>query len=454
MSKTIKLKRGFDIKLVGKAEAKIASIAQPEVFAVKPLDFVGMQRPKVTVQAGDKVKAGTPILFDKKMDQVQYTAPVSGEIVEIRRGLKRRLEEIVIKADQEMQYEEFASYSAGELAKLSKEDAQAAMTKSGVWPQLVQRPYGVVANPDVAPRDIFVSGFDSSPLAPDYDFIFQGEEKYLQAGVDVLNKFTKNNVYVSLNGNAANKVMKSLKNVNFNSFTGKHPAGNVGVQIHHLAPVSGQHDVVWTINPYGLIQIGKLFLEGKYDAAKVVAVTGSEVKAPQYVKTYMGASIKPYVAKKLKEENVRYISGSVLTGTRIKEDGFLGYYDHSFTVIPEGNEQELFGWIMPGENKLSFQRALGLFGWVNPNKEYRLNSNQRGELRAFVQSGVLEKVVPMDLYPVHLLKAILAQDFENMEALGIYEVVEEDLALCEFVDVSKHKVQAIIREGLDLLQYS
>ena len=453
MSKTIKLKRGFDINLAGKAETKIASCAQPELFAIKPLDFVGMQRPKVVVAVGDSVKAGAPILFDKKNDRAIYVAPVSGEIVEIKRGLKRRVEEIKILADKTIEFEEFKKHDASSLSKLSREDILNQLLSGGVWPQVIQRPYGVVANPEDKPRAIFISAFDSNPLAPDYDFIFKGQEKYLQAGIDLFSKLTEGKVYLSNNAKSSSSVFSKLENVESNSFEGKHPAGNVGVQIHHLAPVN-KGEIVWTINPFGLIQAGKLFLEGRFDASKVVALTGSEVKQPQYYQTYQGANIAKFLNNNLESDNVRVISGSVLSGSRVEKDGFVGYYDHSLTVVPEGDEHELFGWILPSTKKLSFHRGLGLFSWLFPNNEYKLNTNTRGEERAFVQSGVLERVVPMDIYPTHLVKAIMAQDFDNMEALGIYEVVEEDLALCEFVDVSKHKVQSIIREGLDLLQYS
>ena len=453
MSKTIKLKRGFDINLAGKAEKKIASCPQPELFAIKPLDFVGMQRPKVVVAVGDSVKAGTPILFDKKNDRVMYVAPVSGEIVEIKTGLKRRVEEIKILADKTLEYEEFAKHDSASLSKLSQEEITEKLLKGGVWPQVIQRPYGVVANPEDKPKAIFISAFDTNPLAADYDFIFKGQEKYLQAGIDIFSKLTEGKVYLSTAADSSSSVFSNLKNVEQNSFEGKHPAGNVGVHIHHLNPIN-KGEIVWTINPYGLIQAGKLFLEGRFDASKLIALTGSEIKTPQYYQTYQGVNIEKLIKSNLTSENLRFISGSALTGSKIEKNGFLGYYDHTFTVIPEGDEHELFGWILPSTKKLSFHRGLGLFSWLFPNNEYKLNTNTRGEARAFVQSGVLERVVPMDIFPTHLLKAIMAQDFDNMEALGLYEIVEEDLALCEFVDVSKHKVQAIIREGLDLLQYS
>ena len=259
---------------------------------------------------------------------------------------------------------------------------------------------------------------------------------------------------MNINADAeVSQIFAHAKNVQINKFSGPHPSGNVGVQIHHIDPIN-KGDVVWTINPYGVVQIGKLFLEGIYDASKVVALTGSEVEKPQYYKTYIGASIKKMIAQNINSDNVRYISGNVLTGEKIGADGHIGYFDNQVTVIPEGNYYELFGWILPTTKKLSFQRAFGLLSFLNPKKEYVVDTNLRGEPRAFVQTGVFEKVTPMDILPTHLLKAILAEDFDDMEGLGIYEVIEEDLALCEFVDVSKHDVQAIVREGIDLIQYS
>lgn len=454
MSKIIKLKKGFDINLAGKAEKKIAEVAQPETFAYKPTSFQGLLRPKVILDEGDTVKAGTPILYDKKNDRVKHVAPVSGEIVEIRRGKKRKLLEVVILADKEIEYESFKKYSVSDLANLSREDAQEAMLNSGVWPNIVQRPYGVIASPDVSPKAIFISAFDTHPLAPDYDLLFKGNEQYLQAGIDVLKKFTEGKVHVNVNGDGeVSPIFTHVKNADINKISGKHPAGNVGVQIHHIDPIN-KGDIVWTVNPFGVIQIGKLFLEGKYDASKIVALTGSEVKTPQYYKTYIGASIKRMVENNVDAKNVRYISGNVLTGHRIDNDGHMGYFDHQVTVIPEGDYYEAFGWIKPTSNKLSFNRAFGLLSFLNPKKEFVVDTNTHGEERAFVQTGVFEDVTPMDILPTYLLKAIMAEDFDDMESLGIFEVIEEDLALCEFVDVSKHDVQEILRDGLNLVQYS
>lgn len=457
MSANIKLKKGFDINLAGKAEKKIVSSELSDTFCIKPTDFIGMERPKVLVNVGDTVKAGTPIMLDKKLEKVIYASPVSGEVVEIVRGEKRKLLGIKILADKKIEYVEFPRLSVSDLQHVTHEQALERMLASGVWPNIVQRPYGIVANPDDAPKAIFISAFDTHPLAPDYDFIFKGQEKYFQAGIDILKKFTKGTIHVNVNGNGEiSAVFGNTQRVQINKVSGKHPAGNVGVQIHHLDPIN-KGDIVWTLNPHGVIQIGKLFLEGCYDAPKVIALAGSEVTEPAYYQTYVGACVDKLLKGKLKSApaNLRVISGNVLTGEQIAADGYMGFYDHLLTVIPEGNHPRFFltdGWLAPTAKRLSFHRALGLLSFLTPKKEFALDTSTNGEERAFVMSGTFESIVPMDIYPTHLLKAIMAEDFDEMEALGIYEVIEEDLALCEFVDVSKHKVQQMVREGLDLIR--
>ncbi|MBL7842392.1 MAG: Na(+)-translocating NADH-quinone reductase subunit A [Cyclobacteriaceae bacterium] len=454
MGKFIRLKKGFDINLAGKATPKVATIEQPETFAIKPTDFHGIYMPKVVVKEGDSVKAGSVLFHDKKHENIVFTAPVSGEVVEVRRGEKRKLLEVRILADKTVEYVQFDKYSVSDIVNLKREKALEQLLKSGVWVNIVQRPFGIVADPNEKPKSIFISGFDSSPLAPDYNILYKGQEHYFQAGVDILKKFTSGPVHVNVHSEREiSPVFSQVKGAELNKFSGPHPSGCVGVQIHHLDPIN-KGDVVWTISPYGVIQIGKLFLNGIYDASKVVAVAGSEVKEPQYYATYTGASVKKFLANNLKQDHVRVVSGNVLTGTKIENDGYVGFFDQLVTVIPEGDYFEFLGWIKPTTNKLSFHRAFGLLSFLTPKKEFVLDSNSRGEPRAFVQTGVFEKVTPIDILPTYLLKAIIAEDYDEMEALGIYEVIEEDLALCEFVDVSKHNVQAIVREGIELISNS
>lgn len=454
MGKFIRLKKGFTINLIGKAAPKIVEIDPAETVSIKPSDFYGLYLPKVVVKEGDPVKAGTPLFYDKKLEQVQFTSPVSGEVVEIKRGEKRLLLEIKILADKKIEYEIFKKYSISEINNLSAESIKSQLLSSGVWLNFIQRPFGIFADPTSSPKAIHVSAFDTHPLAPDYSILFKGQDQFFQVGIDILKKLTPGTVHLNTHTTSEiSTVFSQVKGAEVNKFSGPHPASCVGVQIHHLDPIN-KGDIVWTINPSGVIQIGKLFMNGIYDASKMIAVVGSEVKNPQYYRTVTGASIKKLVANNITNENVRYISGNPLTGTRIDKEGHLGFYDMQLTVLPEGNHHEFIGWITPGANKLSFHRAWGLFSFLTPGKEFTLDTNTHGEPRAFVETGVFEKVVPMDILPTQLLKSILADDIDEMEALGIYEVIEEDLALCEFIDVSKHSVQEILRDGIELIRTS
>ena len=455
MSKIVKLKKGFDINLAGKAEKRIADSPQPETFALKPTNFVGMTRPKLLVAEGDNVKAGSPMLYDKMHEEILYCSPVSGEIVEVKRGAKRKILEIKILADKEIEYEAFPTHNVSDITNLKRDEAKAIMLKGGVWPNIIQRPFGIVANVDDSPKAIFISAFDTHPLAADTAYVLKGNDDAFQAGINILKKFTPGKIHLNHDADGeVSTIFSNVENVQDNKVSGVHPAGNVGVQIHHIDPMN-KGEVAWTVSPYGVAQIGKLFLTGKYDASKLVALTGSEVTNPQYYKTYTGACLNKMVGGNTKQDHVRYISGNVLTGEKIESDGYLNFYDNSVTVIPEGDYEEAFGWILPSRTKLSFHRATGLLSFMNSaSKEYVVDTNMHGEKRAFVMTGAFEKVIPMDIYFDYLFKAILADDYDNMEALGIYELIEEDVALCEFIDVSKHDLQDILREGLTLIQTS
>ncbi len=454
MGKFIRLKKGFTINLAGKAASKVVEKDQPDTFVIKPTDFHGTYMPKPVIKEGDTVKAGSPLFHDKRHENVIYSAPVSGEVVEIKRGEKRKLLEIKILADKKVEYEIFKKYTISEISNLSAAALKEQLLASGVWPNLIERPFGVVADPGVTPKAIHISAFDTHPLAPDYSVLYKGQDQYFQVGVDILKKLTSGAVHINTHATSEiSTVFSQVKGAEVNKFSGPHPAGCVGVQIHHLDPIN-KGQIVWTIAPAGVIQIGKLFLNGIYDASKLVALTGSEVKNPQYYKTYTGASVKKFLQDNLKQDHVRVIAGNPLTGTSVGKEGHIGFFDQQISVLPEGDYAEFVGWITPGERKLSFHRAIGLFSFLSPTKERVVDTNTHGEPRAFVQSGIFEQVVPMDILPTHLLKSILAEDIDEMEALGIYEVIEEDLALCEFVDVSKHKVQEILREGLELVQQS
>ena len=449
MSLKFNLKKGFNINLEGRAFTEIGADFNQNSFAIKPTDFIGITRPKLLVDIGEDVKAGTPILFDKLNENIMYCSPVSGEIIDIVRGNKRRLEEIRILPDKKNKYIKHRIINNSEIENLSRDKIISHLTKTGVWPHFIQRPFGLVADTNVEPKSIHVSFFDTNPLSPSYEFMYNDDLDDIKTGLNVISKLTKGKIHLNHNED-------SIKQFNFNNyqnnlFSGPHPSGNVGVQIHHIDPVN-KNDIVWSISPYGLIQIGRLFNKGIYDSSKIISLNGSCVDNPKYFKCNSGFSVKELISSNVNESNFRVISGNVLTGTSIGSDGYLGFYDNMITVIPEGNKHSFLGWIMPIFNKLSFQRAFGLFSFLTPNKKFNLDTNTNGELRAFVQSGVFEKVLPMDILPTYLFKSILAGDYDEMEELGIYELVEEDIALCEFVDVSKNELQVLLRKGLNMLK--
>lgn len=445
MSSIIKIKRGLDIKLAGKPIKELSQVEISE-YALKPTDFIGLS-PKPLVQVGDKVKAGTPIFFDKHREDIIITSPVSGSVVEIIRGEKRKMLEIRIKSDGQFSYMDFGVQN---LPDISREEVQEKLLKSGVWAYIKQRPYGIIANPKDAPKAIFISAFDSAPLAPDLDFIVEGKSEEFQAGIDVLNKLCLGKIHLNVKAKQTKSpTFLNAKNVTINSFDGPHPAGNVGVQIHKISPIN-KGEIYWTLDPQAVIIIGKLFLTGKYDAEKIIAIAGSEVKKPHYIKVIAGANIQNIVKGNVTGGENRYISGNVLTGIKIEENGYLSFYHNLITVIPEGKQHTFLGWLLPRPNIHSFHKTG--YSWLMPNKEYQLDTNLKGGERAFVMTGEMEKVLPLDVLPMQLLKAILIEDIDLMERLGIYEVDEEDFALCEYISTSKIEIQSIIRHGLDLIR--
>lgn len=447
MSKVIKIKKGLDIKLKGAAEKVTVQAETASVFAVKPPDFVGLT-PKLLAKPGDEVKAGTPVFFDKRRPEIQFTSPVAGVVKEVVRGERRRILEVTIEANGKEDHEAF---TAGDPAGMEPGVIKENLLKSGLWPAIVQRPYGIVADPEVVPRDIFISGFDSAPLGVDYDMILKDQEKGFAAGIAALQKLTSGKVHLGLrNGDPVVKAMDNLKDVEYHLFSGPHPSGLVGIQIHHVAPIN-KGEVVWTVRPQQVAQIGNLFLNGKPDNSIIVAVAGSKATKPRYLKTTMGTAIAPLLKDQLVGDaaETRIISGNVLTGTKISPEGYLGYYDALVSMIPEGDYYEMFGWALPGLKK--FSNSHTYFSWLSPRKQWDIDTNLKGGARAFVMTGQYDKVFPMDILPVFLLKSILVKDIDKMEQLGIYEVIEEDMALCEFVCTSKTEVQSILREGLDLM---
>jgi Na+-transporting NADH:ubiquinone oxidoreductase subunit A len=444
MSQDIRIKKGLDIKLKGEAEKVTENANSCSVYTLKPEDFHSII-PKLSVKVGEKVKAGQAVFYNKANEDMKFSSPVSGELVDIIRGEKRKILAVKIQADNAQQ---FVDFGVKDPKGMKADEIKSHLLASGCWPFIKQRPYDVIANPANTPKAIFVSAYASAPLAANYDYVLAGKENELQAAVTALSKLTSGNVHVSV-GKSSNSPLSGLNNITLHKVSGPHPSGNVGTQIAKIDPVN-KGETVWTINPQDLVTIGELFLTGTFNAERIIALAGSGVEAPKYYKTKIGASISSIVDGKLKGDNNRIISGNVLTGTAktLKEN--LGYYNNIVTVIPEGNDYELFGWTMPVFNKISISRAL-TFSWMFPNKKYDLNTNTNGEHRGFVVTGNYEEVFPLDIFPMQILKSCMYQDLDEMEQLGMYEVAPEDFALTEFVCVSKQPHQEIIRIGLDLM---
>ncbi|MGE0019693.1 MAG: Na(+)-translocating NADH-quinone reductase subunit A [Draconibacterium sp.] len=441
MSETIKLRKGLNIKLQGGAKPEVETLPLPLKVALKPTDFQGLT-PKLKVKADDLVKAGDALFFDKYHPEIQYTAPVGGKVVSVNRGERRKVLEIVIETDAKAGSVEFKK---ADPKTLSGDEVKELLLQSGMWPFIKRRPYGVIASPAEKPLSIYISTFDTAPLAPDYSYVMKDQMGTFQTGIDALTRLTDGKVYLGI---AHDSAFANIKNVVVNTFSGPHPAGNVGVQIANTRPIN-KGEVVWTVNVQDVLFIGRLFETGKVDFTKVFALTGSEVENPKYYKTVTGAPVASLISGKLKksENKQRIISGNVLTGTQVSNQCYLGYYDSQVTVIPEGDTYEFMGWGTPGISKFSASKTF--LSSLFPKKEYILDANLHGGERAFVLSGQYEKYVPMDILPVFLLKAILANDIDKMEQLGIYEVIEEDLALCEYACTSKIKVQEILRKGIN-----
>lgn len=435
----------MDIPLQGEAEKVVRQAEPSRYYGVKPIDFHYM-RTKLLAKEGDRVKAGSPLFFNKLQPDVKFPSPVSGKVTTVNRGERRKILEVVVEADSKIEYEDFGR---GEPNDMSREEVTNKLLESGLWAFIRQRPYSISANPKDVPKAIFISGFDTAPLAPDNDVLVKGERENFQRGIDALSRLTDGTIHLNLNADyPPSDVFTGAKGVQHNYFKGPHPAGNVGVQINRIEPIN-QGDVVWYVYPQDVITIGRLFEKGMYDASKIIALTGSEVEKPLYYRLLRGASIDNLVQDNVKKGDLRYISGNVLTGKQISSEGYVGFFDDQVTVIPEGRYHEFFGWAMPGFNKYSTSRSF--FAWLQPNRKFRIDTNLKGGERAFVISGEYEEVCPLDIFPEQLVKAIMIGDIELMEKLGIYEVDEEDFALCEFVCTSKTPVQSIVRKGINMM---
>ena len=436
MSDIIVLRQGLDIPVSGSPALLVSKSMTPGTIAVEP--SVKGLLPRLLVKEGDRVLCGSPVIADKKNPDIILTAPASGTVQEIVRGEKRKLLAVLIKTDDRQEY-----------AAIDTSDVKKALLASGLWPFLVQRPYGILSDPAVTPKGIFVSAFNTAPLAADTEYTLGSEVSAIQKGIDALATLAP--VHVGLDATRADSPFARLQNCCKHCFKGKHPAGNVGVQISHISPIR-KGETVWTVSLAGLAAIGKLFATGQCRLRRKVAVSGPAAIEPSYIETLPGTPMKDLVAFwGGNAENVRVISGNILSGACVGTEGYLGWYDDQVTVINEGYDKELLGWIRPLRfNQFSTDRSY--FSWLLPGHKWDMDTNLHGGPRPFLMNeNYYKKVLPMDIYPVYLAKACLAGDIEKMEKFGIYEVLPEDLALCEFVDPSKNYIQDMIAQGIDLM---
>ncbi len=445
MSNTISIRKGLNIRLVGEATKEIREVPVSGIVGISPLDFHGLI-PKMAVKEGDAVLVGDVLFFDKKKETIKFVSPVSGTIKEIVRGEKRRIINILIDSDGKQEAKKF---TVKKINDYSAEEIKNLLLESGFWSSMKQRPLDIIADPSNTAKGLYVSSFDSAPLAPDYEFVLKNDMEALQTGFDALSVLMEGKVHLS---SKPNSNFSGIKGVTHHNFEGLHPAGNVGTQIHHIDPVN-KGEFVWTMNIQEVAAIGKLMSSGCVDATRLIALTGSEVNSTTYLSITRGTLMETLLKNNVDTENVRYISGNVLTGERKQLTDYLGHYHNQITVIPEGNEYKFFltsGWLGHGFDKFSNSRLFPTF-LLPKSKMFRLDTNTNGEERAFVVSGELERVFPFDILPVQLTKAAITDDIDAMESLGIYEVAPEDFALCEYVCTTKINIQDKIRQGLDLI---
>ncbi len=445
MSDQIRLKKGLNLPIAGEALCEVTARVAPDLVAVKPTDFRGLV-PRLLVKEGDSVKAGTPLFADKKCTAMVFCSPVSGTVDAVVRGDKRKLLEVRIKADGK---NEAVQFDVPKASSLDKKGMTELLLQSGLWPCLKQRPFGTIADPEAEPKAIFISGMNTKPLGAKYEFTLKDDVAAIQAGIDALGRLTKGGVHLSLcaksfSGSEFNK----LSGVVMHQFSGPHPAGNVGVQINHISPIN-KGEVVWTVDLHLVAVIGRFMLKGVYDTRRIIAVAGPAAVKPAYAEVTAGVSMKQ-LAGFFAEGNVRVISGDVLTGETVGREGFLGFYHNQVSVLKEGDYFEMFGWMNPlRSKKFSVSHAYPAF--LCSKKKYAMDTNENGGERPFLMNDVYDKVLPMDIYPLYLFKACLAGDLDKMEQLGIYEVIEEDVALCEYVCPSKIEIQNIVRQGIELM---
>lgn len=436
-----RITKGLDLKIAGAADDNPLPLMLSERVYVRPSDFRWLT-PKLLVQQGDTVQVGTPLFCDKKDERMVVVSPAEGRVEEIVRGEKRVIEAITITCEKGAATEKTVVFSE----PTDAESIRKLLLQYGLWPCLRQRPFSVIPSPDVQPKALFIPCFDSHPLAPDFNILLRGKEEHFLYGLKMLQRAAGDvPTHLCMREGADNQLFEKVENVQKHYFSGPHPAGNVGTHIHRISPLD-KDETVWYADPQDVARIGELFLHHRLHFQKTAALTGSAVRRTGYFTTIYGADISSLFTDNLTNENVRIISGNVLRGNALKQYLTLGFYDRQITVIPEGGKREILGWLLPGFRKWS--RSHTYTAWLMPKRTYNMNTSLNGGRRAFMLTDVYDEVFPFDLLPLQLLKACEIKDIEQMEALGIYEVDDEDFALCELACPSKKPCQQIVEKAL------
>lgn len=443
--KKIQTRRGAQLNIKGGAEKVISRTPSSDTFALKPDDFFGTF-PKLLKKEGEKIKAGEPIFFSKNQPSIKFVSPVSGVVQTIQRGPRRKIEKIIIANASD---DDSVSHDVSTFESMGRDELKSLLLDSGNWPFIHQRPYGTIANPEDTPKAIFVSTYKTSPLCPDFEFILNKEVEAFQDGISILNKLVDQPVFLGTDASHPG-IFKEISDVQNYTVAGPHPAGNISLHIQKLAPIN-MGERVWTVNPEDVANLGRFAKSGKFSPKRTIAITGNAVEHTKYIVTKLGVELQPILDEQtLLYPHNRVINGDVLTGSTASTEGHLGYYNNQISIIPEGNDYRMFGWLpFKDNNILSLSNTS--FSRLFKKKGFEVDTNLNGEERALVVTGEMEKVFPLDVFPMQLIKACMIEDIEKMEALGIYEVVPEDFGLIDYANTSKIEAQEIIRQGIELM---
>ena len=445
MSKDIQIRNGSNLNLEGDANKILVDIPVSKTFALNPDDFFNIT-PKLIVKQGDSVKKGSPLFFSKHNPRIHFVSPVAGEVTAIVRGAKRKILQVVITSDGS---NEVVSHEISDFESHDADSVKEIILKSGSWPFIKQRPYGIIANPDDLPNAIFVSTFNTAPLGADFQYILEKKHDNFKTGLTVLNSLVDQAVFLGIDASFS-KPFEDIKNVQKYNISGPHPAGNLSLHIQELSPIN-MGDKVWTVNAEDVANIGSFVKTGVQDLKRTIALVGSAIKYPKYFSVNIGIELSQMLSEAtITEDQVRCINGNVLSGSTSHENGYLGYYNNTVSVIPEGNGYRMFGWLPFKDNHI-LSLSNTSFSKLFNKKGFSVNTNLNGEERALVVTGEMEKVFPLDLFPMQLIKACMIEDIEKMEALGIYEVVPEDFGLIDYANTSKLEAQEIIKQGIELM---